>query len=78
MHQQAWALWKNGSMVKRRHVRFEINFAGLPRRGVTVLPTMPYSYAKPTSVAMIAETFEGRALDHLGLARDPLRRSGDA
>ena len=52
------------------------NLTRLARAGAIVLPAMPSFYGRPASLADAIDTVVGRALDHLGVEHDLVRRWG--
>ena len=52
-------------------------FVALAEMGATILPPMPAFYARPSSVAELADQIVGRALDLFGLDWSAVRRWGE-
>jgi len=53
------------------------NFELLIQAGATILPANPSFYARPQTIADVADTVVGRVLDHLGIAHNLVRRWGE-
>ena len=50
------------------------NMARAARAGATILPAMPAFYNRPKTVGELVEQVAGRALEHLGVEHDALKR----